>query len=167
MGKSEVATLSQVEGVQSAVSGYAGGGRPDPTYEQVCSGTTGHAEVVQVTFDPAKLSYKEALELFFSVHDPTTLNRQGNDEGTQYRSVIFTHSPQQEATARAVIAELEKEKVWDDPIVTEVKPAPTFYPAEEYHQRYYERNPYGGYCQAVIRPKLAKFRKEWKHKLKA
>jgi peptide-methionine (S)-S-oxide reductase len=179
MGKTEVATLgggcfwcveaafNQVEGVHSAISGYAGGARPNPTYEQVCGGATGHAEVVQITFDPAKLSYKEALELFFSVHDPTTLNRQGNDEGTQYRSVVFTHSPEQEATARAVIAELEREKVWDDPIVTEVKPAPAFYPAEEYHQRYYERNPWQGYCQAIIRPKLAKFRKAWQHKLKA
>ena len=179
MAKEEVATLgggcfwcveaafNAVEGVKSAISGYAGGSRPDPTYEQVCGGDTGHAEVVQVTFDPAKLSYREALELFFSVHDPTTLNRQGADAGTQYRSVIFTHSPEQLATARAVIDELAKEQVWDDPIVTEVKPAPAFYPAEEYHQRYYERNPYGGYCQAVIAPKLAKFRKAWKHKLKA
>ncbi|MEA3144453.1 MAG: peptide-methionine (S)-S-oxide reductase [Thermoplasmata archaeon] len=179
MGKTEVATLgggcfwcveaafNQVEGVHSAISGYAGGRPANPTYEQVCGGATGHAEVVQVTFDPAKLSYREALELFFSVHDPTTLNLQGNDEGTQYRSVVFTHSPEQEATARAVIAELEREKVWDDPIVTEVKPAPTFYPAEEYHQRYYERNPWQGYCQAIIRPKLAKFRKAWQYKLKA
>jgi len=179
MAKTEVATFgggcfwcveaafNDVEGVESAISGYAGGSKPDPTYEDVCSGTTGHAEVVQVTFDPAKLSYKEALELFFSVHDPTTMNRQGADEGTQYRSVIFTHSPEQEKTARAVITELTKEKVWDDPIVTQVQPAPKFYPAEEYHQRYYERNPYGGYCMAVIRPKLAKFRKAWKHKLKA
>jgi peptide-methionine (S)-S-oxide reductase len=179
MAKTEVATLgggcfwcvetafNQVEGVHSAVSGYAGGAKPNPSYEDVCSGTTGHAEVVQVTFDPAKLSYREALELFFSVHDPTTLNRQGADTGTQYRSVIFTHSAEQEATARAVIAALEREKVWDDPIVTEVRPAPPFYSAEEYHQRYYERNPYGGYCMAVIRPKLAKFRKAWQHKLKA
>jgi peptide-methionine (S)-S-oxide reductase len=179
MAKTEMATLgggcfwcveaafNQIVGVQSAISGYAGGSRPDPTYEQVCGGDTGHAEVVQVTFDPAKLSYREALELFFSVHDPTTMNRQGADEGTQYRSVIFTHSPAQEETARALIVELEKEKVWDDPIVTEVKPAPPFYPAEDYHQRYYERNPYAGYCQAVIRPKLAKFRKAWTAKLKA
>ncbi|HUR61993.1 MAG TPA: peptide-methionine (S)-S-oxide reductase MsrA [Candidatus Thermoplasmatota archaeon] len=179
MAKTETATLgggcfwcveaafNSIAGVHSAISGYAGGDRPDPTYEQVCGGDTGHAEVVQVTFDPDRLSYREALELFFSVHDPTTKDRQGADEGTQYRSVIFTHSKAQEATARALIAELDREKVWDDPIVTEVAPAPKFYLAEDYHQRYYERNPHAGYCQAVIRPKLAKFRKAWTAKLKA
>lgn len=179
MDKTEIATLgggcfwcveaafNAIEGVHSAISGYAGGARPNPTYEQVCGGATGHAEVVQVTFDPAKLSYREVLEAFFSVHDPTTLNRQGNDEGTQYRSVIFTHSPQQVETAKGLMAELTQEKVWDDPIVTEVKPAPEFYAAEAYHQRYYELNPYQGYCMAVIRPKMAKFRKAWQSKLKA
>jgi peptide-methionine (S)-S-oxide reductase len=179
MARREVATLgggcfwcieavySQLQGVESAVSGYAGGTVPDPGYEEVCGGRTGHAEVVQVTFDPDVLSYREVLEAFFSVHDPTTVDRQGGDVGPQYRSVVFTHSPGQERTARALIAELEAEKVWDRPIVTQVAPAPTFYPAEDYHQEYYARNPGQGYCQAVIRPKLAKFRKSWSQKLKA
>ena len=179
MGRSETATLgggcfwcieavfNQLKGVESAVSGYAGGTMPDPDYEAVCEGDTGHAEVVQVTFDPDLLSYREVLEVFFTVHDPTTLDRQGADVGSQYRSVVYTHSPEQERTARALIAELEEEKVWDDPIVTQVEPAPTFYPAEDYHQEYYARNPSQGYCQAVIRPKLAKFRKAWSQKLKA
>jgi peptide-methionine (S)-S-oxide reductase len=132
----------------------------------VCSGETGHAEVVQVTFDPSVLSYREVLQAFFTVHDPTALNRQGADHGTQYRSVIFTHSPEQAKVAKEVIAELAQDEVWDDPIVTEVTAFSAFYPAEEYHQRYYERNPYQGYCQAIIRPKLAKFRKAWQAKLK-
>ncbi len=179
MAKSETATLGggcfwcveaayqELQGVTKVESGYSGGKDADPTYEDVCGGDTGHAEVVQVTFDPAVLSFREVLQAFFTVHDPTTLNRQGADHGTQYRSVIFTHSPAQAATAREVIAELTKEEVWDDPIVTEVAPFAAFYPAEEYHQRYYERNPYQGYCQAIIRPKLAKFRKAWQAKLKA
>jgi peptide-methionine (S)-S-oxide reductase len=179
MGKTEKATLgggcfwcveavfNQLQGVESAISGYAGGEMPSPTYEAVCGGDTGHAEVVEVTFDPDLLSYREVLEVFFTVHDPTTVDRQGADVGSQYRSVIFTHSPEQDRTARALIAELEKEKVWDDPVVTQVAPAPTFYPAEDYHQEYYARNPGQGYCQAVIRPKLAKFRKAWSQKLKA
>ena len=179
MLRSEVATLgggcfwcveavfNQLQGVESAISGYAGGTMPDPDYESVCGGGTGHAEVVRVTFDPDLLPYREVLEVFFTVHDPTTLDRQGNDVGSQYRSVIYTHSPEQERTARALIAELEKEQVWDDPIVTQVGPAPEFYPAEDYHQEYYARNPSQGYCQAVIRPKLAKFRKAWSQKLKA
>jgi peptide-methionine (S)-S-oxide reductase len=179
MGKSEKATLgggcfwcieavfNQLKGVDSAISGYAGGTMPDPGYEAVCEGDTGHAEVVQVTFDPDLLSYREVLEVFFTVHDPTTLDRQGNDVGSQYRSVIYTHSPEQERVARAIIAELEGEKVWDDPIVTQVEKAPTFYPAEDYHQEYYANNPSQGYCQAVIRPKLTKFRKAWSQKLKA
>jgi peptide-methionine (S)-S-oxide reductase len=158
MGKTEKATLgggcfwcieavfNQLKGVESAVSGYAGGAMPDPDYEAVCEGDTGHAEVVQVTFDPDLLSYREVLEVFFTVHDPTTMDRQGADVGSQYRSVIFTHSPEQEKAARAIIAELEQEKVWDDPIVTEVAPAPPFYPAEDYHQEYYARNPSQGYC---------------------
>lgn len=161
------AVFNQLKGVESAVSGYAGGTMPDPDYEAVCEGGTGHAEVVQVTFDPDLLTYREALEVFFTVHDPTTLDRQGADVGSQYRSVIYTHSPEQEQAARAIIAELEAEKVWDDPIVTQVGPAPPFYPAEDYHQEYYARNPSQGYCQAVIRPKLAKFRKAWSAKLKA
>ena len=179
MGRTELATLgggcfwcieavfNQLQGVESAISGYAGGTMPDPDYEAVCEGDTGHAEVVQVTFDPDVLSYREVLEVFFTVHDPTTLDRQGADVGSQYRSVIYTHSPEQERTARAIIAELEGEKVWDDPIVTQVEPAPRFYPAEDYHQEYYVRNPSQGYCQAVIRPKLAKFRKAWSQRLKA
>jgi peptide-methionine (S)-S-oxide reductase len=161
------AVYRNLQGVESAVSGYAGGTMAKPTYEAVCDGGTGHAEVVQVRFDPGVLSYREVLEVFFTVHDPTTLNRQGADIGTQYRSVIFTHSKAQEATALDVIAELEKEGLWDGPFVTEVLAAPTFYPAEEYHQDYYARNPGQGYCQAVIRPKLAKFRKKWAAKLKA
>ena len=161
------AVFNQLKGVDSAISGYAGGTMPEPSYEAVCEGDTGHAEVVQVTFDPDLLSYREVLEVFFTVHDPTTLDRQGADVGSQYRSVIYTHSPEQEKTARSLIAELEAEKVWDDPIVTQVEPAPAFYPAEDYHQEYYARNPSQGYCQAVIRPKLSKFRKAWAQKLKA
>ncbi|MHB1260914.1 MAG: peptide-methionine (S)-S-oxide reductase MsrA [Thermoplasmatota archaeon] len=179
MGKSEKATLgggcfwcveavfNQLQGVESAISGYAGGTMPDPDYEAVCGGDTGHAEVVEVTFDPDLLSYREVLEVFFTVHDPTTMDRQGADVGSQYRSLIQTHSPEQERTARAIIAELDAEKVWDDPIVTQVEPATKFYPAEDYHQEYYANNPSQGYCQAVIRPKLAKFRKAWSAKLKA
>jgi peptide-methionine (S)-S-oxide reductase len=179
MGKTEKATLgggcfwcveavfNQLQGVESAISGYAGGDVPSPTYEAVCGGDTGHAEVVEVTFDPDLLSYREVLEVFFTVHDPTTIDRQGADVGSQYRSVVFTHSAEQQATARALIAELDAEGVWDGPIVTQVEPAPTFYPAEDYHQEYYARNPGQGYCQAVIRPKLAKFRKAWSAKLKS
>lgn len=179
MDKSETATLGggcfwcveaalrELAGVTSVVSGYSGGTGADPSYEDVCSGETGHAEVVQVTFDPSVVAYRTILEAFFTVHDPTTLNRQGADSGTQYRSVIFTHSPAQEATAKGIIAELEADKVWDDPVVTEVTPFSAFYPAEEYHQRYYERNPYAGYCMAVIRPKLAKFRKVWAKRAEA
>lgn len=179
MSKSEQATLgggcfwcieavfNQLQGIEEAVSGYAGGDMPDPDYESVCDGGTGHAEVVQVTFDPDVLSYREVLQVFFTVHDPTTLDRQGADVGSQYRSIIQTHSPDQERTARALIAELEREKVWDDPIVTQVEPATTFYRGEDYHQQYYARNPGQGYCQAIIRPKLAKFRKAWAQKLKA
>lgn len=179
MAKTEVATLGggcfwcveaayqELRGVSKVESGYSGGKDADPSYDDVCGGGTGHAEVVQVTFDPAALSYREVLQAFFTVHDPTTLNRQGADHGTQYRSVIFTHSPEQAGTAHEVIAELTMDEVWDDPIVTEVAPFAAFYAAEEYHQGYYERNPYQGYCQAIIRPKLAKFRKAWQAKLKA
>ena len=160
------AVFEQLKGATKVESGYSGGKAPDPSYEAVCGGDTGHAEVVQVTFDASIVSFREILQAFFTVHDPTTLNRQGADHGTQYRSVIFTHTAQQEATARDVIAELAKDEVWDDPIVTEVTPFAAFYPAEEYHQRYYERNPYQGYCQAIINPKLAKVRKEYTHLLK-
>ena len=161
------AVFQDVKGVDRVVSGYAGGTVPNPSYEDVCTGRTGHAEVVQVTFDPAVLSYRDVLAVFFSLHDPTTLNRQGADVGTQYRSVIFFHSPEQERVAREVIAELGQQHLWDDPIVTAVSPAPAFYPAEQYHQEYFRRNPGQGYCRVVIAPKVAKFRKEHLERLKA
>ena len=160
------AVFDELEGVQGVVSGYAGGSVPHPTYKQVCNGDTGHAEVVQVTFDPAVLSYRDLLKVFFAIHDPTTLNRQGGDAGTQYRSAIFTHSDEQEKVADEAIAELNAEKLWDDPIVTEVVPAESFYPAEDYHQEYFRRNPNQGYCRMVIAPKVAKFRKEYLARLK-
>ncbi len=153
------AVYDELAGVASVVSGYMGGSVPDPDYEQVCGGDTGHAEVVQITFDPAVLSFRDLLEVFFAIHDPTTLNRQGNDVGTQYRSAIFCHSPEQERVAREVIAALERERVFDRPIVTEVAPAETFWPAEEYHQEYFARNPHQPYCMFVVSPKVAKFRK--------
>ena len=161
------AVFEDIVGVERSVSGYAGGKTAAPTYKQVCTGTTEHAEVIQVTFDPAKISYRQLLEIFFAVHDPTTLNSQGADHGTQYRSVIFTHSPEQDATARALIGELDAAKIWNGPIVTEVAPIPTFYPAEEYHQGYFRLNPYQGYCQVVVAPKLAKFRKHFADKSKS
>jgi peptide-methionine (S)-S-oxide reductase len=150
------AVFQEIKGVTAVESGYAGGQVDHPTYEQICEGTTGHAEVVRVAFDPDVVSYRELLEIFFTVHDPTTLNRQGNDVGTQYRSVIYTHSPQQLATARTVMAEMAI--VWDGPLVTELSPAPVYYPAEEYHQNYFRRNPLQGYCAFVVAPKVAKFR---------
>ena len=152
------AAFLDLKGVRSVVSGYAGGTVPNPTYRQVCAGTTGHAEVVQVTFDPAQIDYLTLLEVFFTVHDPTTLNRQGADVGTQYRSVIFWHDEAQRAAAEEFIARLTRERVWSAPIVTELAPLPDFYPAEDYHQDYYRQNPYQGYCQVVISPKLAKLR---------
>ena len=162
------AVYDELEGVLDVVSGYAGGHVPDPTYEAVCSGTTGHAEVVQVTFDPQRITYRDVLEVFFSIHDPTTLNRQGMDVGTQYRSTIYFHSPQQEQVAREVIADLERQRLWSAPLVTEVTPLDPggFYPAEEYHQEYFARNPYQGYCLMVVRPKVAKFRKQHLNRLK-
>ncbi|MDB4910667.1 MAG: methionine sulfoxide reductase [Gemmatimonadetes bacterium] len=150
----------ELRGVTSVVSGYAGGARANPSYEQVCTGATGHAEVVQITFDPQQISYHDLLEVFFSVHDPTTLNRQGADVGTQYRSVIFVHSPEQRAIAEQTIAEVTAKKIWDDPIVTQVVDAPPFYAAEAYHQNYYTNNPNQGYCRVVIAPKVAKFRSQ-------
>ncbi|MEM9997736.1 MAG: peptide-methionine (S)-S-oxide reductase MsrA [Bacteroidota bacterium] len=159
------AVMKPLRGVQSAVSGYAGGNIPNPTYREICSGLTGHAEVVEVTFDPAQVSYADLLRVFFATHDPTTLNRQGADVGTQYRSVVFTHSDAQAETARAVIAEIEAAGIYSDPIVTEVAPAPTFYVAEDYHQDYFERNPNQPYCAAVIAPKVSKFRKQFLDKL--
>jgi peptide-methionine (S)-S-oxide reductase len=155
------AAFQQLRGIEKIVSGYAGGKRPNPTYEQVCSGATGHAEVVQITFDPSVITYRDILGVLFTIHDPTTRDRQGNDIGTQYRSVVFYHSPEQERVVREVIAELEREKVWDDPIVTEVLPLPTFYPAETYHQDYYNRNPDQAYCAAVVASKVAKVRKTY------
>jgi len=159
------AVFQMVEGVESVKSGYAGGHTSAPTYEQVCTGKTGHAEVVQVTFDADVISYREILEIFFGTHDPTTLNRQGADVGTQYRSAIYTHSDDQVEAARALIVELGEERVWDDAIVTEVRPLGTFYPAEAYHDDYFRRNPAQPYCHAVIGPKVAKFRKRFAHRL--
>jgi peptide-methionine (S)-S-oxide reductase len=161
------AVFEELRSVEEVVSGYSGGTVPDPTYEQVCTGTTDHAEVVQVTFDPEAVSFREILEVYFSIHDPTTLNRQGADVGTQYRSVIFYHTPEQKRVAEEVIAQLEDAGVWDDPIVTEVTPASAFYAAEDYHQEYFRRNQGQPYCQVVVAPKVAKFRKQHLDKLKA
>jgi peptide-methionine (S)-S-oxide reductase len=152
------AAFQRLEGVESVVSGYAGGPGAQPTYQQVCTGTTGHAEVVEIGFDTTRIDFETLVEVFFTIHDPTTLNRQGADVGSQYRSVIFYHSDAQRESAERVIARLNAEGVWPDPIVTQVQPAPTFYPAEAYHQDYYRRNPSQGYCQVVISPKLAKLR---------
>jgi peptide-methionine (S)-S-oxide reductase len=160
------ACFEQLQGVEKVESGFAGGAVPDPTYRQVCGGATGHAEVVRVTFDPAVIAYRDLLEIFFAIHDPTTLNRQGPDAGTQYRSAIFYHSPEQKRAAEEVIAELTAEKVWPGPIVTEVVPAGPFYRAEDYHQGYYRANPYQPYCVAVVAPKVAKLRKKFAEKLK-
>jgi peptide-methionine (S)-S-oxide reductase len=160
------AVYDQVQGVTDVVSGYSGGTVPQPSYQQVCTGLTGHAEVVQVSFDSQQISFKEILHIFFSIHDPTTLNRQGADVGPQYRSAIFYHNEEQKAIAEAVIAELEAGHIWDDPIVTQVVPFEAFYPAEDYHQEYYQKNPWQGYCQVVISPKVAKFRKRFAERLK-
>jgi peptide-methionine (S)-S-oxide reductase len=161
------AVFQDLQGVERVVSGYAGGSVPNPSYEDVCTGRTGHAEVVQVAFDPTVLSYRDLLHVFFSIHDPTTLNRQGPDVGTQYRSAIFHHGSEQERVAREVIADLERQGLWDAPIVTEVMPAPPFYAAEQYHQEYFRRNPGQGYCRVVIAPKVAKFRNAHLARLKA
>jgi len=160
------AAFDQLKGVERVQSGYAGGSVANPSYHQVCTGGTGHAEVVQVRFDPGVIAYRDLLEVFFVIHDPTTLNRQGADVGTQYRSAIFYHTPEQEAEAERAIADLTARNVWDDPIVTEVVPLETFYPAEEYHRDYYRRNPNQGYCQIVIAPKVAKVRKQYFERLK-
>lgn len=160
------AVYEQLKGVQSVVSGYAGGHVPNPTYRQVTSGTTGHAEVVQMTYDPREVSYRDLLGVFFTIHDPTTLNRQGADIGTQYRSAIFYHSQEQKEIAEEVIREMEAAGVWDDPIVTQLAPLDVFYKAEDYHQEYYRNNRYQPYCQVVIRPKVAKFRKQYMDRLK-
>jgi peptide-methionine (S)-S-oxide reductase len=161
------AVFDDLRGVTDVVSGYSGGHVPNPTYEQVCTGTTGHAEVVQVTFDPDTISYRDLLAVFFAVHDPTTLNRQGPDVGAQYRSAIFHHNDGQRETAEQLIEELEGRGIWEDPIVTEVVPFQVFYPAEDYHQEYFRRNPNQPYCSAVVAPKVAKFRKEHIGRLKA
>lgn len=161
------AILSELAGVSSVVPGYAGGTVPRPTYEQVCTGRTGHAEVVEVRFDPAVLSYHDLLTVFMTTHDPTSLNRQGNDVGTQYRSVIFYHSTVQRETAENVIGELETAGLWKRKIVTELVPFSEFYPAEEYHRDYFRRNPGSGYCRAIIAPKVSKFRKQFAARLKA
>ena len=160
------AVMEQLQGVQRVESGYTGGDLPNPSYQLVCTGTTGHAEAVQVTFDPETISYRDLLEVFFAVHDPTTLNRQGPDVGAQYRSEVFAHTDEQEDTAREVIAELNAAGVWDRRIVTEVSPATDFYPAEDYHREYYRRNGSQPYCQVIISPKVAKFRKQFASRLK-
>lgn len=178
-GRTETATLAggcfwcveavfeRLQGVQRVVSGYTGGRLPEPSYEAVCSGLTGHAEAVEVAFDPDVISYREILEVFFAFHDPTTLNRQGADVGTQYRSAIFVHSPEQERVAREVIADLDRRRIFGAPIVTQIEPAQTFFPAEAYHKEYYRRNEGKMYCQAVIAPKVAKLRKQYSSRLKA
>jgi peptide-methionine (S)-S-oxide reductase len=161
------AIYDQLQGVEDVVSGYSGGQVANPSYEQVCTGSTGHAEVVQITFDTEVIGFEDILRVFFTVHDPTTLNRQGADVGTQYRSAIFYHTPEQKATAEQIIAELSAEGLWANPVVTEITAFETFYPAEGYHQEYFERNPNQGYCQMVIAPKVAKFRKKYLDRLKA
>ena len=161
------AIFERVKGVTSVVSGYAGGKVDNPSYEEVCTGKTGHAEVIQIKFDSAVVSYDELLEIFWKTHDPTTLNRQGADVGTQYRSVIFYHNDEQKEKAESYKTELNKAKIWEDPIVTEISPLKNFYSAEKYHQDYYEQNPNQGYCSFVITPKIEKFEKVFKDKLKA
>lgn len=160
------AVYDDLEGVLDVVSGYSGGHLPNPDYKSVCTGATGHAEVVQLTFDPEIIPFKEILEVFFSIHDPTTLNRQGADVGTQYRSAIYYHSDEQKEIAGQVIESLQAEGIYPNPIVTEVTPFDIFYPAEDYHQEYFKRNPYQGYCMAVISPKVSKFRKKFADRLK-
>jgi peptide-methionine (S)-S-oxide reductase len=160
------AVFNELKGVESVKSGYSGGKLPNPSYAQVCNGDTGHAEAVQINFNPLVLSYQDLLTIFFTIHDPTTLNRQGVDVGTQYRSAIFYHDVTQEAIARQVIKDVNAEHLWDAPIVTEVKPLENFYPAEDYHQEYYARNSFQPYCRVVISPKVAKFRKQFARRLK-
>lgn len=161
------AVYLRMRGVEKVVSGYANGRTPNPTYRQVCSGETGYAEAVEITFDPQVVSYRDLLDVFFVIHDPTTLNRQGADVGTQYRSGVYYLTPEQRATAEAVVAELTAKKVFDAPIVTEIEPLRNFYPAEDYHQDYFARNPYQPYCMAVVAPKVAKFRKHFLDKVRS
>ena len=160
------AVFDELKGVESVESGYSGGHVPDPSYAQVCDGNTGHAEVTQVTFDPQVLSYHDLLKVFFTIHAPTTLNRQGNDTGTQYRSAIFYHTPEQKGIAEQVIREITDAYLWEDPIVTEVTAFDKFYRAEDYHQEYFKKNPFQGYCRAIIAPKVAKFRQKFVEQLK-
>lgn len=160
------AVYDELNGVVDVVSGYSGGSMPNPSYQEVCTGDSGHAEVVQLKFDPTMISYREILEVFFSIHDPTTLNRQGADVGTQYRSVIFCHNPKQKQIAIQVINELQNAGLWSKPVVSEVVDFEVFYPAEDYHQEYFRRTPYAGYCQMVVAPKVAKFRKRFMDRLK-
>lgn len=160
------AIFNELKGVERVISGYSGGKMANPSYKEVCGGRTGHAEAVQVVFDPGAISYREILEVFFSTHDPTTLNRQGADVGTQYRSVIFYHDDKQKAVAEQLIKELDAAKIWNAPIVTEVTPFSSFYPAEDYHQHYFKQNVAQPYCQVVIAPKLAKFREHYSDKLR-
>lgn len=160
------AVFADLRGVEKVESGYSGGAIDNPTYGQVCSGTTGHAEVVQVTFDPRRISFKEILEVFFVIHDPTTMNRQGDDAGTQYRSAIYFHTPEQKLISERVIKEINASGIWSAPVVTEVAPISVFYKAEDYHQEYYKNNPEQMYCQLVIAPKVSKFRKQYIEKLK-
>ena len=160
------AVYDEMKGVVSVESGYMGGMLPDPDYHSVCTGKTGHIEVVQVTFDPSVTSYREILEVFFAIHDPTSMDRQGNDSGTQYRSVIFTHGEAQARTARETIEELEREDIFGKPIVTEIRPAETFYIAEDYHQEYFRKNPNQPYCSYVVSPKVGKFRQKFADKLR-
>ena len=161
------AIFSELRGVEKVESGYSGGTVPNPSYEQVCTGRTGHAEVVQATFDPKVISFKELLQIFLTMHDPTTLNRQGADVGAQYRSIILYHNNEQRAIAAQVIRDMESAEVWDRPIVTEVKPFEAFYRAEDYHQEYFKHNAGQAYCQLVIAPKVAKLRKQYRDRLKA
>ncbi len=158
--------FDELQGVEGVEVGYSGGHVPHPAYEQVCTDRTGHAEAVQITFDPSIISYEELLRVFFSVHDPTTLNRQGADVGTQYRSAIFCHTPEQKATTERVVGELEEMKAWGKPVVTEITPITAFYRAEDYHQDYFRKNPWQGYCRAIIAPKVTKFHKTFREKLK-
>lgn len=158
--------FNSVDGVESAISGYAGGQTDSPSYEAVCRGDTGHAEVVQVTFDADSISYREVLEIFFALHDPTQLNRQGNDVGTQYRSAIFYHDDEQRHQAEAIIQEMTNEEIWPDPIVTEVEPIDNYHPAEDYHQNYFKNNPQNQYCAMVVAPKLSKFKKTFASRLR-
>jgi len=160
------AVYTELKGVEKVVSGYSGGHVTNPSYQAVCTGATGHAEVVQITFDPGVISYRDLLRVFFTIHDPTTLNRQGADVGTQYRSAIFYHDLEQKEIAEEMIAEIEASGIWSGPLVTQVEPLQAFYPAEAYHQDYFKRNPYAGYCQVVIAPKVAKFRKLYLERLK-